>query len=149
MQEMDYDELVVKKLKPSDFISNTNGQIQALFKQLNASITQRNALEVAHADTTVFIACWHKDKIVGMALMATYKVISGHKGMIEDVVVDEGYRGRGIGKKLMKALLQAAKTLGLSEILLFSGNHRTAAISLYTSLGFVLKDSGLYRLPLN
>ena len=149
MKEIDSDGLVLKKLELSDFNSRTNGQIHALFEQLNASITQLDAQEVTATDETIFITCWHKDEIVGMALMATYKVISGHKGMIEDVVVNQEFRGKGIGKKLIQALLEEARRLKLSEVLLFSGHHRKAAISLYTSLGFILKDSGLYRLPLN
>lgn len=149
MKELKNNNLIIKRLQVSDFNEATNAQIQSLFKQLNASISQIEADKIAATKETVFLGCWDGDKIVGMALMATYKVISGHKGMIEDVVVNEQYRGMGIGKKLIQALLKEARTLTLSEILLFSGHHRKAAISLYTSLGFVLKDSGLYRLPLN
>ena len=145
---MDNDGVVLKRVAPADFNDQTNEQIHSLFKQLNASIPQLEALEIAATAETVFIACWYKEEVVGMALMATYKVISGHKGMIEDVVVNENYRGKGIGKKLILALLEEARKLQLSEILLFSGHHRKAAISLYTSLGFVLKDSGLYRLTM-
>ncbi len=149
MKVMDNDELILKTLNPTDFISDTSDQIKALFAQLNASITQRDALEIASTAETVFLGCWHGNTIVGMALMATYKVISGHKGMVEDVVVHKEYRGKGIGKRLMQGLLQEARSLQLSEILLFTGHHRKAAISLYTSLGFTLKESGLYRLPLD
>ena len=52
-------------------------------------------------------------------MMATYKVISGYKGMIEDVVVHTEYRGKGIGKKLMLKLLEEAKKLELTDVLLF------------------------------
>ncbi len=48
----------------------------------------------------------------------------------------------------MQKLLATANEKQLDEILLFSGHHRTAAINLYKSLGFVKKDSGLYRLVL-
>lgn len=149
MKEIGRDGLVIKKLVPSEFNEQTSEQIRALFEQLNASITQLDAIKVAAMDETVFVVCQYQDKIVGMALMATYKVVSGYKGMIEDVVVNEQYRGKGIGKRLIQALLQEADVLNLNEILLFSGHHRKAAISLYTSLGFILKDSGLYRLSLH
>jgi phosphinothricin acetyltransferase len=149
MKEPKNNSLIIKRLQVSDFNEATNTQVESLFKQLNASIGQIEADKIAATRETVFLGCWDGDKIVGMALMATYKVISGHKGMIEDVVVNEQYRGKGIGKKLMQFLLREAKMMNLDEILLFTGHHRKAAISLYTSLGFVLKDSGLYRLPLN
>ncbi|MCP4976375.1 MAG: GNAT family N-acetyltransferase, partial [Maribacter sp.] len=67
----------------------------------------------------------------------------------EDVVVSEIMRGKGIGRKLMEMLISEGQKINLSEILLFSGHHRKPAIALYKSLGFKLKDSGLYRLPLN
>lgn len=139
---------VISRLEPTTLNENSSEQIKSLFKKLNASINQLDVNEVVSKNETIFMVCWHEDTIVGMALMATYKVISGYKGMIEDVVVQEDYRGLGIGKKLIQNLLKEAKKLELNEILLFSGHHRKAAISLYTSLGFVLKDSGLYRLPL-
>jgi len=149
MKEQHNTNLPIKRLLPSDFNEGTNEQIHSLFAQLNASIIQIEADKIAATTETVFLICWDRDKIIGMALMATYKVISGHKGMIEDVVVNEHYRGKGIGKKLMLALLKEADTMNLDEILLFTGHHRKAAISLYTSLGFKMKNSGLYRLELH
>lgn len=142
-------EFILKKVNPTDLNPQNREQIKSLFEQLNASIVQLDVDEVITKNETIFIGCWRENEIVGMALMATYKVISGHKGMIEDVVVNEHYRGKGIGKKLMLALLKEADTMKLNEILLFTGHHRKTAISLYTSLGFKMKDSGLYRLDLN
>lgn len=149
MNNTDKEEFIIRRLELNDLTENTSKEVKLLFEQLNASIDQLDVRQVISQQETVFVACWDKGAMVGIALMATYKVISGHKGMIEDVVVNEKFRGKGIGKKLIQFLLDEAKKLQLSEILLFSGHHRKAAISLYTSLGFVLKDSGLYRLPLN
>ena len=87
--------------------------------------------------------------VVGTALLSTYKVISGYRGMVDDVVVDTAQRGKGIGRKLMEQLLELGKTLDLDEILLFTGHHRKPAIALYTSLGFSLRESGLYNIRLN
>lgn len=88
--------------------------------------------------------CTENDNLLGIAMMARYKVVSGHKGMVEDVVVSETHRGKGIGRKLMLLLLEEAKKHNLDDVLLFSGHHRQAAIALYKSLGFALKNSGLY-----
>lgn len=122
-------------------------QVEELFNQLNFNLKQRSLKEVLEASNNLVFAIYKEDQqILGMATMATYKAISGHKGMIEDVVVDGGQRGKGLGRKLMGKLLEEGKKIELDEILLFSGHHRTTAIKLYTSLGFQLKDSGLYRL---
>ncbi len=125
-------------------------QTHNLFKTLNADINQRDIDEVlSQGNDFICACCWENEKLVGMASLATYRVISGHKGMVEDVVVSEIMRGKGIGRKLMEMLISEGQKINLSEILLFSGHHRKPAIALYKSLGFKLKDSGLYRLPLN
>lgn len=125
-------------------------EVKALFEQLNATIVQQ-PLETLplHNEHLILVVCRLEGKMAGMASMATYKVISGYKGMVEDVVVDENFRGKGIGRALMEKLLEEAKRLHLTEILLFSGHHRTSAISLYKSLGFQLKQSGLYTLKIS
>ena len=128
---------------------NIQNQVEELFNQLNSNIKQRKVQEILEVgNNTVLVVCREEGTLVGIATMVTYKVISGHKGMIEDVVVDTDQRGKGIGRKLMERLVEEARKMALDEILLFSGHHRTAAINLYKSLGFVLKDSGLYRLLL-
>ena len=125
-------------------------KITNLYNQLNDSIKQLSLHQILVENRNlIFVLCTDDDEVVGIALMATYQVISGHKGMIEDVVVDQRHRGKGIGRMLMEKLLQEGRNRELDEILLFSGHHRTPAINLYKSLGFQLKNSGLYRLPLN
>jgi phosphinothricin acetyltransferase len=124
-------------------------QIKDLYKQLNATIEQRPLHQILQDDNHVLVAiCREEGTIIGIALLAMYKVISGHRGMIEDVVVDSAHRGKGIGRKLMEFLLSEAKNRSLDEVLLFTGHHRTPAINLYKSLGFTLRDSGLYNLKL-
>lgn len=132
-------------------IDNLNKDIQVqitkLYKQLNSDIEQLSLKQMLKDEEgLIFVTCTDGGNIVGIALMAMYKVISGHKGIIEDVIVDEMQRGKGIGRKLLEKLLLEGKNRNLDEILLFSGYHRHAAVNLYKSLGFKLKESGLYRL---
>lgn len=120
-----------------------------LYRQLNAENKQRPIAEVLESTNTVSVAiCQIDTTLVGIALLSTYKVISGYRGLVEDVVVDTDHRGKGIGRKLMETLLDEARVLGLDEILLFTGHHRKPAIGLYTSLGFELRKSGIYNLQL-
>lgn len=126
---------------------NVKMQIQNLFNQLNSNIVQLSLEELIDGGNKLILAiCKNEENIIGMATLVTYKAISGHKGMIEDVVVVESQRGKGIGRKLMEKLIEEGEKRQLTEILLFSGHHRQAAINLYQSLGFTLKNSGLYRL---
>lgn len=142
--------MTIEILQKSTLTPIIGQQIQALFNQLNAEINQLDIDKVLTPDNTiVFAICKEDDVILGMAAMATYKVVSGHKGMIEDVVVSSEHRGKGIGKSLMQKLLNEGKKQQLNEILLFSGHHRLPAIALYKSLGFQLKNSGLYTLKIS
>ncbi|MEP2280569.1 GNAT family N-acetyltransferase [Maribacter sp.] len=135
----------IKLITLNEVTSELQSQLTELYKQLNSELTQ---LDIASAlsdyNTTEVVVCLDNEKLVGIAMMAKYKVVSGHKGMIEDVVVSSDYRGQGIGRKLMEKLLEQAEASKLDDVLLFSGHHRTAAISLYKSLGFQLKESGMY-----
>ena len=134
----------IRTLNKNDINSELQAQVSTLYRQLNADITQLNLNTILADGRTLLVVALDGEILVGMAMMARYKVLSGYKGMIEDVVVSSEYRGRGIGRALMEKLLEHAKGNGLNDVLLFSGHHRTAAISLYKSLGFTLKESGLY-----
>ena len=132
-------------LKKKNVTPAIKTQVCNLFKTLNADINQWDIEQVlAQGNEYICACCWQDEKLVGMASLATYKVISGYKGMVEDVVVSEEMRGKGIGRKLMVMLISEGQRLNLSEILLFSGHHRKPAIALYKSLGFNLKNSGMY-----
>jgi len=141
--------MIISILQKKDLTPSIKIEISDLFKTLNADINQGDINDVlAQGNEFICACCWDNEKLVGMASLATYKVISGHKGMVEDVVVSTELRGKGIGRKLMEMLISEGRKLNLSEILLFSGHHRKSAIALYKSLGFNLKNSGMYTLKL-
>ena len=140
----------IEILKKTDINDTVRRQITVLYHQLNDKLKQSPLHQILREDNHIIFATYSiDDEIVGIALMATYKVISGHRGMIEDVVVDTAHRGKGIGRKLMKKLLEEAAKRHLDSVILFSGHHREAAIGLYKSLGFTLRDSGVYNLNLS
>ena len=142
--------MTIEIVTPTDLTPGFQKQITILYRQLNDTISQLPIQDILNEHKQTIIAiCKENNQIIGIAMMATYKVISGYKGMIEDVVVHENYRGRGIGKKLMTKILEEATAIKLTDVLLFSGHHRTTAIALYKSLGFTLKNSGLYTLKIS
>jgi len=57
-------------------------------------------------------------------------------GIVEDVVVDEQWRGKGIGKLMMQFAMDHCKRIGCSKLTLSSSMQRTAAHQFYESLGF-------------
>lgn len=135
----------IKLLQTDDITEQLQNQLSELYLQLNAELKQLSLKAIMEApDQIDIVCCMEKNQLVGIAMMANYRVVSGYKGMIEDVVVSNEHRGKGIGRKLMEKLLRQAEKRELNDVLLFSGHHRTAAIGLYKSLGFNLKNSGLY-----
>ena len=134
----------VKLVTNKEDLNLLQPQLTNLYRQLNPELAQLPLETILEAAQNTDVAvCLDGKVLVGISLMARYKV------MIEDVVVAEGHRGKGIGKKLMGLLLEEAETQGLDDVLLFSGHHRTAAIAMYKGLGFTLKNSGLYIKKLN
>ena len=134
-------------LKEEDFNSNLQKQISELFVQLSPNKKQIKLNKVLESKNQISLAyCTENDKIIGIASLCNYKVISGNKGWIEDVVVDKNARGKGVGRKLMEKLIEISKQKGLSEVLLFTEDHRISAINLYNKLNFKQKESRIYTL---
>lgn len=93
----------------------------------------------------IFVVRNEKGKIIGMATLVVFKVLSGKRAIIEDVVVDKDYRGQGLGKKLLQKMLSFAQSENVSYIDLTSKPSRVEANSLYLSLGFEKRDTNVYR----
>lgn len=87
-------------------------------------------------------------RIVGMATLLERRQLMGFFGSIEDVVVDEAYRGQGIAERLNQCLIKKAKKLGMKHLELTSNPKRTAAHKLYDKLGYVDRDTRIRRLLL-
>ena len=84
-------------------------------------------------------------EIVGSLTLATYPLPTGLKAWIDDVVVDNGVRGRGVGEALNHAALEEARRRGAKEVDLTSRPNREAANRLYQRLGFVARETNVYR----
>ena len=64
---------------------------------------------------------------------------------IESVVVSSKCRGRGYGKELMTAMIEAAKKMNVHHIQLTSNPARVAANRLYQDLGFERYETNCYK----
>jgi ribosomal protein S18 acetylase RimI-like enzyme len=103
--------------------------------------------EVLKSGNTHFIIGEDDDrKIIGFLAIVTYIVPTGTRVWIEDVVVDEASRGKGYGMDLMLYAIDYAKSLGAKHVDLTSRSWRIAANRLYQKLGFVLRETNVYRL---
>jgi ribosomal protein S18 acetylase RimI-like enzyme len=122
-----------------------------LVPQLSRSTPPPTRLElemiVAGPSTMLLVA--RKDAaIVGMLTLAIFRIPTGIRAWIEDVVVDADARGGGVGEALTREAIRIAGTHGARTVELTSRPSREAANRLYQRLGFERRDTNVYRFPL-
>ncbi len=100
---------------------------------------------IDHDANTLFLARTADGTIVGALTLVMVPIPSGLRARIEDVVVDSAARGHGIGSALTQAAIDATRAAGARTLDLTSRPDRDAAGRLYERLGFVQRDSRLYR----
>ena len=83
--------------------------------------------------------------IVGTLTLVAFRIPTGVRAWIEDVVVDEGARGAGVGEALTAEAVRIAAGAGARTVDLTSRPAREAANRLYRRLGFELRDTNVYR----
>jgi ribosomal protein S18 acetylase RimI-like enzyme len=86
--------------------------------------------------------------IVGMLTLVTFRIPTGARAWLEDVVVDAAARGRGAGEALTRAAVELARTRGARTVDLTSRPSREAANLMYQKVGFELRETMVYRFPL-
>ena len=85
-------------------------------------------------------------RISGTLTLVTFPIPTGLRAWIEDVVVDQAVRGRGVGAALTAEAVRLARASGARTVDLTSRPSRAAANRLYERLGFHVRDSAVYRL---
>ena len=125
--------------------------MQRLIPQLSSSNPPPGRAEleeiVASPATTLFVAR-RSERIVGALTLVAFRIPTGVRTRIEDVVVDETLRGQRVGERLSEAALDAARGLGARSTDLTSRPSREAANRLYARMGFERRESNVYRYTL-
>jgi ribosomal protein S18 acetylase RimI-like enzyme len=127
---------------------------ERLTPQLSSSSPAPGADElaaiVASPATVLFIA---RDvdtgQIVGSLTLALFRIPTGMRAWIEDVVVDEAARGKGVGNTLNQAALDRARAEGAKTVDLTSRPSRDVANRLYKRIGFEQRETNVYRYKLD
>ncbi len=119
-----------------------------LIPQLSSSSSPPTAEElneiVAHEASTILLAT-EGETILGSMTLVLFPIPTGIRAWIEDVVVDESARGRGVGETLNRHASQIALNAGAQTIDLTSRPTRKAANRLYQRLGFTSRETNIYR----
>ena len=125
--------------------------LTSLLPQLNPQLkplTMERLSTVIGDPATTLLVVRDDGRIVGVAAVLVYATPAFVKARIEDVVVDEHARGKGVGEALVRRCLEVARERGAEIVELQSARWREVANRLYPRLGFELRESNLYRLNL-
>jgi GNAT superfamily N-acetyltransferase len=85
-------------------------------------------------------------QIAGMLTVGIYYSPTGGKAWIEDVVVDEAFRGQGLSKQLVAHAIEFTQSKQIPLLMLTSNPKRIAANKLYQAMGFSRKETNVYRM---
>jgi ribosomal protein S18 acetylase RimI-like enzyme len=125
-----------------------------LIPQLSSSSpppTAEELSEIVGSDATHLLLARDGDgpglggRIVGSMTLAVFRIPTGVRAWIEDVVVDGDARGQGVGESLNRAALDVAARRGARTVDLTSRPSREAANRLYQRIGFVERETNVYR----
>jgi GNAT superfamily N-acetyltransferase len=122
-----------------------------LLPQLNPKLTvpTMERLQAIIGDPAVTLLLAREgEQIVGTTTVIVYTTPFWIKARLDEVVVDESARGKGVGAALVKASLDIAREQGAEVAELQSGVQRKAANRLYPRMGFKLRETNVYRIVL-
>jgi ribosomal protein S18 acetylase RimI-like enzyme len=120
--------------------------IRKLLPQLTEARTPPTLeqLQKVVTNQTLLLARDEEGRVMGTLTFVLYRVSSGVKGRLEDVIVDESARGCGVGEALVREGMRRANEAGVLMLELTSMPYRQSANRLYKRLGFVRKPTNVY-----
>ncbi len=129
------------------------GDINVLLSQLRRTPgtwqgTEEDLQSTAADTHTIFVVARDEEKVVGMGMVFMTPRFGEKLGFVENIVVLDSYRGKGLGRKIMEVLIAESKKAGVTRLDLTSNSERVPANELYKKLGFVLKETNAYLLKL-
>ena len=127
-------------------------ELTAAFERLIPQLSSSNppppaaALEeIVASPATVLLVARIDGEIVGSLTLALFRIPTGLRAWIEDVVVDGEARGKGVGEALNRFAIDVAAERGARTVDLTSRPSREAANRLYQRLGFEPRETNVYR----
>ncbi|HAP76119.1 MAG TPA: GNAT family N-acetyltransferase [Acidimicrobiaceae bacterium] len=110
--------------------------------------TQAELQEMIDSPASDVLVAWVDGRVAGTLTLVTFRIPTGMRAWIEDVVVDDAARGHGVGEALNQRALQIAREKGCKTVDLTSRPSREAANRLYQRIGFQARETNVYRYDL-
>ncbi len=140
---------------PISVASEVTDEIVTAFERLIPQLSSSNPppskqelAAIVSSDACHLLLARHGDQIIGSLTLVIFRIPTGVRAWIEDVVVDGEARGMGIGAALNEAALELAREAGATTVDLTSRPSREAANRLYQRLGFKERETNVYRFQL-
>ena len=140
-----------------DIATRADDELYEAFQRLVPQLTNNNppptrdelTALIQEASSTLLLARDDRGQIVGALNLTVYRVPTGIRSVIEDVIVDISARGQGIGEILMQRAIDMAREKGVRNISLTSNPLRVAANKLYLKMGFEKRETNAYQIKLH
>lgn len=143
-------DVVIEEVTALD--ADTVTALQRLVPELSRSATVPTEAEldeiVRSPATVLLVARDGAGGILASLTLVLFRIPTGVRAWIEDVVVTEAARGRGVGEALNREAMRRAEKAGARNIDLTSRPDREAANRLYRRLGFEPRETNVYRYDL-
>jgi GNAT superfamily N-acetyltransferase len=136
-----------------EIVAEVTDELVEAFERLIPQLSSSNPppgvdelVDIVQAPATdLFLATDDDGRILGTATLVTFRIPTGRRAWIEDVVVDDAARGMGVGGALTQAMVDRAEELGCTTVDLTSRPSREAANRLYQREGFAGRNTIVYR----
>ena len=104
---------------------------------------------IVESEASTLLLAQEDDQILGSLTLVIFAIPTGIRAWIEDVVVSDAARGKGVGTELNNDALRRAREAGATTVDLTSRPSREAANRLYQRIGFEQRDTNVYRYSLS
>ena len=131
-------------LKPG-YLASINNLLSQLSDSVH-TITEEELNSLLSSSQSHLYVLESDGQFIGMTTLCLYQCPTGWKAWIEDVVVDQNYRGNGYGKVMIEKVIELCRNKGNVTLMLTSRPSRVAANQLYQSLGFETRETNVYKM---
>ena len=131
-----------------NYADTVRDALNDLLPQLSSSperLTEQDLRAIIQSDKTLLLMAEEDDRYIGSLTLVVFRIPSGTRARIEDLVVQETARGRGVGRSLVQKAIEMADALGAEAVDLTTHPSREAANTLYKKLGFEIRETNAYR----
>ncbi len=138
-----------------DEVTEVTDDLVAAFERLIPQLSSSNPppgreflTTIVDSEASTLLVAVDEGQIIGGLTLVVFPIPTAIRAWIEDVVVDEAGRGKGVGRALNEKALEIAAAQGATTVDLTSRPSREAANRLYQRIGFELRETNVYRYKL-